>query len=55
MFRNEIQPELFPEIRNRVGEQYENLGGTEQGPYLWGTVKGRKDVYRKVSRMKASR
>ena len=26
MFRNEIQPELFPELRNRVGEQYDNLG-----------------------------
>ena len=46
MFRNEMKPELFPELRNRVGEQYDNLGGTEQGPYLWGMVKVTKDVYR---------
>lgn len=45
-FRNEIQPEVGLELRTWVEGQYENLGGTEQGPYLWGMVKGTKDVYR---------
>lgn len=41
-----MQPELGAGLRSWVKKQYENLGGREQGPYLWGMVKGTKDVYR---------